>query len=367
MRILHVVPAFGLGGMERIICALINNTLTFHTHTILSLDGNRQASVWIKNGAAECIAFEKPPARRAFFQSLYRCVKNIYPEILMTYNWGATDAIWLGRLMKVHHIIHSEHGFNADEAKATNLKRDILRSLLYAMASRVIVVSHELKTLMKERYRLKEEKVVFIPNGIDTNYYSPDTSERQHVRGTLGFDDTHFVVGFAGRLDPVKNLGFLFDIFARCAQTYGQARLLIVGDGPEKSRLERLCQKEPFCGRVVLTGQQQHTLPYLRAMDVFLLTSLREQMPMTVLEAMAVGIPVVATRVGEIPYILDNGINGFIYSSETDPQAFVQSLSSLFLPLRKRDMGDAARQKIVSLFQEHQMIQQYHSLISSLP
>ena len=114
MRILHVVPTFGFGGMERILCALVNNTLKSHSHTILSLDGNIQASIWIKNETTTYVAFEKPPKRRAFFQALYHSVRKISPEILMTYNWGATDAIWLGRLMRIHKIVHSEHGFNAD-------------------------------------------------------------------------------------------------------------------------------------------------------------------------------------------------------------------------------------------------------------
>jgi len=366
MEILHVVPTFGLGGMERVIGALIKNTSKSYSHTILSLDGNIQASIWIQNGTAKYTAFNKPPTRRTFFLALYRSMRKISPEILMTYNWGATDAIWLGRLMKIRKIVHSEHGFNADEAGTTDIKRDILRSLLYTMASRVIVVSHELKKLMKERYRLKAGKIVFIPNGIDTTYYSPNVQERQRIRKTLGFNEAHFVIGFSGRLDPVKNLKFLFDIFANWARTYNHARLLIVGDGPEKPYLEHLSQQEPFCGRVVFTGQQQDTLPYLRAIDVFLLTSLREQMPMTVLEAMSVGVPVVATKVGEMPYILDDGVNGFIYSCETAPQAFAPSFSVLLSPTRKRDMGDAARRKIVSLFQEHFMVKQYQDLLLSL-
>jgi L-malate glycosyltransferase len=101
-------------------------------------------------------------------------------------------------------------------------------------------------------------------------------------------------------------------------------------------------------------------------MDVFLLTSLREQMPMTVLEAMAMAIPVVATNVGEIPHIIDDGINGFVLDVDASIETFVQSLLTLLSPARRRSIGDAARQKIASHFREQTMVQRYKAAIQGL-
>jgi glycosyltransferase involved in cell wall biosynthesis len=143
-------------------------------------------------------------------------------------------------------------------------------------------------------------------------------------------------------------------------------RLLIVGDGPEKQRLETLCHQQGLQHAVVFTGQQDHVLPYLRAMDVFLLTSLREQMPMTILEAMAVGVPVVATRVGEVPHIVDDGINGFVRRLDDPVEAFVQPFVSLLSPARRQRMGEAARQKIIDSFQQQTMVQQYKDAIAGI-
>jgi glycosyltransferase involved in cell wall biosynthesis len=288
------------------------------------------------------------------------------PDLLMTYNWGATDAIWLGRLIGIPHIIHSEHGFNVDEGRVTLWKRDMIRCLVYRMASKVIVVSHELQALLQRRYLLTTERVLRLPNGIDTSYYAPDPEERQRVRKRLGFTEANTVVGFSGRLDPIKNLDFLLKIFSSCIHANPHLRLLIVGDGPEKQRLETLCHQQGLQHAVVLTGQQDNALPYLRAMDVFLLTSLREQMPMTILEAMAVGVPVVATRVGEVPHIVDDGINGFVRHLDDPVEAFVQPFVSLLSPAHRQRMGEAARQKIIDSFQQQTMVQQYKDAIAGI-
>lgn len=366
MKILHVVPSFGLGGLEKVVCTLINNTLDCYTHEILTLDKHISASKWIKDKKVPFVDFEKPNERGQFFRTLYCALQKTKPDLLMTYNWGATDAIWLGRFSGIRHIIHNEHGFNVDERRVTHWKRDVVRFLVYRLASRLIVVSRELETLLQQRYLLRAGHITRIPNGIDAARYSPDFTERERMRRMLGFEDNDVVVGFSGRLDPIKNLDLLLDIFAYCAQGHPRLRLLIVGDGPEKKRLEALYEEKIICSHIIFTGQQENVLPYLRAMDVFLLTSLREQMPMTVLEAMAVGIPVVATKVGEIPYIVDDGINGFVLDVNASIEAFVQSLFSLLPKTRRRSMGEAARQKVVENFQEQSMVRQYKALIQEL-
>ena len=109
--------------------------------------------------------------RRRFSLALASALRHVRPDLLMTYNWGATDAIWLGRLAGIQHIIHSEHGFNVDEGRATLWKRDMIRLLVYRLASKVIVVSRELQTLLQREYLLTADRVVRLSNGIDTSYY----------------------------------------------------------------------------------------------------------------------------------------------------------------------------------------------------
>jgi glycosyltransferase involved in cell wall biosynthesis len=363
MRVLHIVPSFGFGGMEKIICAVIEGTANRHEHIVLPLDGCSRAAAWIPHVNVQLLQFAKSTSRHYFFQSLHTMVRTVRPHLLMTYNWGATDAIWLGRLAGIRHILHNEHGFNIEEGVTTVWKRDCIRFLVYRLSSRVIVVSHELQEMLRQRFLLSENKIQRIPNGIDTSYYSPDIGERQRVRKSLGFMDSDCVLGFSGRLDPVKNLDLLLNIFCKCRPHETPFRLLIVGDGPERQRLEAYCREKNFHQYVVFTGQQEQVLPYLRAMDVFLLTSLREQMPLTVLEAMAVGLPVISTRVGEVPYIIDEGEDGFIRDRKPLAEAFEQPLRSLLDSSRQRAMGLAARKKVLTRFQQNMMVKQYAQVI----
>lgn len=365
MRILHVVPSFGLGGMEKIISAIIESTADHYEHSVLSLDGCADAAVWIKHNT-QFLKFERPPSRRLFFGSLFKALRLSDPDLLMTYNWGATDAIWLGRLAGIRTIVHSEHGFNVEEGTTTLWIRDFIRFFVYRLSSKVIVVSHELQERLRRRFLIREDKVRRISNGVDTFYYSPDEVERQRVRKSLGFTDLDFVLGFSGRLDPVKNLNLLLDIFAACKPHETPVRLLIVGDGPEGQRLKSRCHDEKIHPFVVFAGQQQQVLPYLRAMDVFVLTSLREQMPLTVLEAMAVGIPIVATGVGEIPYMIDDGKDGFVRDPNAPVDAFVEPLRSLFCPSQRKRMANAARQKALDRLTHQAMLRDYMSLIDEV-
>ena len=366
MRILHVVPSFGLGGMEKIICAVINNTSDCYTHTILALDQLTDARKWLKEKTIAFVDFKKPNGRRQFFTDLYRVLQKAMPDLLMTYNWGATDAVWLARAAGIRRVVHNEHGFNVDELKTTNWQRDAVRSLVYRLASQVIVVSRELETLLQRKYLLKASQVTRIPNGIDAAYYSPDSTDRNRTRERLGFSEPDMVIGFSGRLDPVKNLDRLADVFAGCLRQQSRLWLLIVGDGSERKRLESLCREKRIHDHIVFTGQQENVISYLRAMDVFLLTSLREQMPMTVLEAMAVGIPVVATKVGEIPYLIDHGIDGFILDVDAPIGVYVRLLLTLLSRRDRVRVGEAARQKIVDRFEEIAMVQQYNSVIQAM-
>ena len=363
IRVLHLLPSFGLGGMEKIVCAVLNSTPENLLHQVITLDGSTDAWNWIDNNTVTLVDFDKPKGRARFFYCLYRLLRKIEPDILMTYNWGGTDGVWLGRLAGIKCIIHNEHGFGIEEASATDRRRDAIRFLVYRLANRVIVVSTELKNLLKRRYLINVARVSHIPNGVDCGRYAPDCSQRESVRKGLGIDNTSFVVGFSGRLDAVKNLDHLIHVFAQFALQRPEARLLIVVDGPEKDRIVALCKSGVLRRHTLFVGAQLDVVPYLRAMDVFILTSLREQMPMTVLEAMAVGIPVIATSVGEIPYIIENGINGFIVPQTESADAYVKPLLKLLdRDLRDR-VGSAARSKIVADFSTSRMIRQYHSVI----
>lgn len=363
MRILHVVPSFGFGGMEKIICAVINSSDYRDSHGVLVLDGAARAQDWISNSGVSIIRCKKHKSRRIFFMSLLRVLRETQPDLLMSYNWGAIDAVWLGRLAGISSIVHHEHGFNVEESISTEWHRDVSRFILYRLASKVVVVSHEMESMLESRFRIPKRKIKRIPNGIDTSLYAFDEAERKQVRNSLGYKGTDFVIGFSGRLDAVKNLDLLSEIFRRCNPHCSPFRLLIVGDGPERSRLEALAKSTGIEKYVTFVGARTEVLPYLRAMDAFLLTSVREQMPLTVLEAMAVGLPVISTRVGELPYMIEEGVSGFLRDANTPPEEFVELLRSLQCPSVHGRFGKAARSRASERFQIKTMLVHYSDLI----
>src|ERR1041384_3016979 len=159
MKILHAVPSFGLGGMEKVICSIINATADKYDHELLSLDNTREAIKWTKVQNVKLIDFYKSSIRYIFFKSLYKIIKARKPHVLMTYNWGSTDAIWLGRLAGVTKIIHKYHEFNIDEAITLSAKRSLVRFFVYPMASKTIVVSNELLSIMKDKFYLNPTKL----------------------------------------------------------------------------------------------------------------------------------------------------------------------------------------------------------------
>ena len=176
----------------------------------------------------------------------------------------------------------------------------MFRFMVYRMVSALVTVSSNLKRSIQKKYWLPDKHIHMIPNGIDTGYYSPDSSVRRQTRQALNLKEEDFVIVFSGRLDPVKNFELMLAVFELCHRQDRKVKLLIVGDGPERQKIEQIRMQRKLHTGLMMVGQKLEVLPYLRAGDVFLLTSLTEQMPLTILEAMSVGLPVVASNVGEI-------------------------------------------------------------------
>lgn len=366
MKLLHVVPSFGLGGMERVLCSVINALPGSCQQGVLSLNGEQSASRWIQQANLTLLPFVRPEGNARFFQALFSSLKQWAPDVLMTYNWGATDAIWLGRLSGIQTILHSEHGFNVDEAASTQWKRNAIRFLVYRLATRLIVVSQDLKHMMETQLGIHANRVLFIPNGIDTNYYAPHVYDREKMRDELGLRTTDFAIGYSGRLDPVKNFPFMMDMFKQCVQEDSNCKLVLIGDGPEKSFIEQFSQEHGLQQHLICVGKKDQVLPYLQALDVFTLTSFREQMPMSMLEAMAVGIPVVAAAVGEIPAILEEQEAGLVFETSQGVDPFSQGVLSMRSVEVRQRRGQAARDLVVTRFQEPVMLRNYLDVFNTV-
>jgi 1,2-diacylglycerol 3-alpha-glucosyltransferase len=181
-----------------------------------------------------------------------------------------------------------------------------------------------------------------VPNGIDLAPFRQPLDP--HQRTELGFSDEDVLFFYVGRLGPEKNLAFLLHVFAAVVQTYQRVGLVLVGDGPDRENLLSIIQREKMENHVHLIGQIPYVeLPrYLAVADAFVTASVTEVHPLTLIEAMAAGVPILGIRSPGVGDIVQNGRNGFLCPSE-DPLIFTAMLMRLALDSEQRRlMGEAA-------------------------
>lgn len=239
-----------------------------------------------------------------------------------------------------------------------------LNRMLTPITDRFIGVAEPHGRYLIEQEGFPPAKVNVIPNGVDCDRFHPSV-DGSSIRRELGISTRTPVAGIVAALRPEKNHALLLDAFAAVRQSVPDAALLIVGDGPERPALEAQIARLGLADSVHLLGTRSDIPQLLAAMDVFVLTSRMEANPVSILEAMATGKPVVAPRVGSIPQSVIDGETGYL-SEPNDPQTTADRLVELFLhPARARAFGAAGRQLVESRWSLEAMVEGYQSLIES--
>ena len=267
--------------------------------------------------------------------------------------------------------MHHEDGFNADEAKAQKRRRVLARRLFLRRAKKIVVPSQRLATIAKESWGVSAQKLEPVPNGIDLERFVP-RSGPSVVRGTLGIPADALVIGSVGHLRAVKN-------FARCIEACAsiplealggrELHLLLVGDGPERPKLEELA-RESFAsgGRVHFAGHRVDLVPWYHAMDVFALSSDSEQHPIALIEAMACGLAVAATDVGDVRLVLpEEQAQHLVALGEGDARALGRSLGELCSDRARRErLGARNRIRAGERYSFASMLERYARLYAEL-
>jgi glycosyltransferase involved in cell wall biosynthesis len=280
-RALHVFPTFALGGAQRRLLALAEH-MPGWSHQVLSIDGDLTAAA-----GASAIVAEPLPLRSTPFVSTQnlrkiRTVLTRDADLLCTYNWGSIEAVIANRLGPQLPHLHFEDGFGPDEAGGTKMQRDLARRLALK-ASHIVVPSRALRDIAAGRWRIPNRRLHHLPNGVDTTRFSPSPATDEKT------------VGWVGAFRSEKNVGRLV---SAVAALHDRPKLMLVGEGPCRSSIMRACTDAGM--DVDMPGGVADPAMYYRRFSVFALTSDTEQMPLTILEAMASGLPVVATDVGDI-------------------------------------------------------------------
>lgn len=323
-RLVHVFPAFATGGPE-VRTALLINALTEFAHTIVSLNGDTSGKCRLDPSASVMFAPATPPRNTMWLWELgwALCAEN--PNLLVTYGWGGTDAIFAARLAGLCPTLHVEDGFLPDEAVAQKQARRLVRCVAFRLAAALVVPSRSLEHIATSSWRVPARRVHYVPNGVDTDRFSPPLGDgRQQARARLGSRAEELVVGTVGMLRPDKNHARLLRAFASIRSDVA-VRLAIIGDGPCRAELEALARDLGVADRVTFAGAIVDPAWCYKGFDLFALSSDTEQMPLSVLEAMASGLAVVSTDVGDVAAMIAPPVGGGV-TALSDEGAFRSQL-----------------------------------------
>jgi glycosyltransferase involved in cell wall biosynthesis len=310
-HLLHVFSTFVAAGPQVRTVQLIAAFADAYRHTIVAMDGRTQARELLDSSCE--VRFLPAPPKAGSLRTALRLrtlLREEKPDLLLSYNFGAIDALLAARLHGAVPCVHHEDGFGPDEALTFKRRREWMRRWLLPRTKKLVVISETLRKIALERWNETPLHVRFIPNGIDIEAHSARDGNAQ-LRSELGIPAQCTLVGAVGHLRAEKNLPRLLTAIARSLQ-HADVHLLVLGDGPMRAELEQQAAHEPLLGRVHFVGHVVDPRPYYRAMDVFALSSDTEQMPLALLEAMATQLPVVATNVGDVVAMLPGEQAAFV-------------------------------------------------------
>jgi len=346
--LLSVFPSFRVGGAQMRFAAVANRFGARYRHLIVSLDGVDSARGRLAPGLE--IAFPPPPGGRATLAALRRTLRALRPDVLITHNWGSMD--WaIANLPGLVRHIHIEDGFGPEERDRQFRRRVLTRSVVLRRST-VVLPSRTLLRIAADAWRLPSRRLRYVPNGVDLARFAAPMAAAIPGREP--------VVGTVAALRPEKALGRLLHAF-HAASAAVPARPVIVGDGPERPRLEHLAAALGVAPRVHFTGHVADPAPLYAGFDVFALSSDTEQMPLSLVEAMAAGLAVASTDVGDVRHMLAAENARFVGPRE--PGALAEALRALLAAPRLRaEIGAANRDKARRDYDQERMFAAYAAL-----
>lgn len=316
--VLHVFATFGAGGPQIRACQLIAHLGPDLRHVIVAMDGRTEAAAQLPRDAA--VEFATPPPRGGFVAAVrtWRALlRALSPHLVLTYNWGAIEAAFAARSLRLP-LVHHEDGFLPDEAERRHLRRTWMRRFALRGVP-VVVPSRVLQGIARREWWVADRRLHLLPNGVDLRRFRP-----HRPPGRLPL-----VIGTVGGLRPEKDHATLLRALVRCRE----ARAVIVGGGALDAELRQLATSLGVAERVEFAGPVADTSSWYAKFDVFVLSSRTEQMPIALLEAMACGLPVVATEVGDVRTILPEFAQAFVVPRQS-PDALATALQTV--------LGDAS-------------------------
>jgi sugar transferase (PEP-CTERM/EpsH1 system associated) len=366
--VMHVIHHLYVGGLENGLVNLINQMPADKVrHLVVCVEDFSDFRLRIRRDDVEVIALRRSQIGAfAMQRKIFSLCRSLRPAVLHSRNLSGLDALLPAWLAGVPFRLHGEHGFDVDNLDGRNKKHQLLRRLHSPLVHRYITVSRHLRELLVRRMGIAANRITQIYNGVDTDRFKPRTNidlsrlpQRLRIEGLV-------LVGTVGRLQPVKDQALLLRAFADALEQKPDlrthARLAIVGDGPLAAPLQALAQQLGIADLVWFSGAVDDVPAVLGLFDLFVLPSISEGISNTILEAMAMGLPVLATRVGGNIELVEEGRGGQLFAS--GDQAQLSRLLQQYLgdADMRAAQGVAARARAVQDFSLTAMVAAYQGV-----
>lgn len=363
-RILHLHSGFNLGGKEARAVRLMNLWGGRAQHSIVSANHDAMGARAAISADVPCdFPMEAAPSLHGLpgwrrYRQWARTMCDF--DLVLTYNWGAMDAVMAHRIfspfMRLPPLIHHEDGFNEDEAERLNPKRNLFRRLALGSAHALVVPSRRLRHIARTLWHQPEPRIHLIFNGIDVEAYA----QPPLPTAIPGFErrSGRVVVGTLAGLRAVKNLPRLVRALAPLKE---KVQLVIVGEGPEREAVSAQAEAVGL-SELHMPGFLPDPSRYIGLFDIFALSSDSEQFPISLVEAMAAGLPVVSTDVGDVAAMIAEGNKPFVVPRDDEAAmtaAFVRLTGD---PELRRSIGASNRGKAVEAYREADMVTRYARL-----
>jgi L-malate glycosyltransferase len=372
MRVCHFASGDLWAGAEVQVAMLLGALKQFRDLDLsaLLLNSGRLADELALQGIPVTVLEESCLGIVQLLRAVTRHLEAIRPHILHSHGYkGHILGALAGRLSHKPLTVQTYHGLKENLAGWAGLKMSLYDGVNAALArvtaDGMVGVSSEITSTLEERYPSADVRC--IRNGIDLTRVVP-TAERSAMRARLAIAPDTFVVGTVGRLMPIKGLGYLIEAFAQFRRQQGsqEGKLVIVGDGPLRAELERCAESHRLSSDVIFLGTRTDVYDLMGTLDVFVLSSLHEGVPMVVLEAMALGIPIVASHVGGIPEVLENCKEAVLIPAK-DPGALAKALGLIAgSPELRIQLVRAARGRVETQFSIQSSAVKMHEMYGSL-
>jgi glycosyltransferase involved in cell wall biosynthesis len=357
VRVMHVVLALRPGGTERLVVEMARRAPRWIEPSVACLDeAGEWAAILEERGIPVTTLGRRPGFHPGLGGRLAQLAHARDAHVLHCHQYTPFVYGALAKLARPRtRLVFTEHGRLADAPPSS--RRRLANAILGRVPGRFFAVSAELRAFL-EAEGFPRGRVEVLPNGIDLGP-PPSAEGRARARHALGVDEDAILLGTAARLDPVKDLRVLVAAVARLRVARAPIRLVILGEGPERASLEREIAAHDLGAAVLLAGHRPDVRDLLPGFDIYVNSSTYEGVSLTILEAMAAALPVVATAVGGNPEVVEDGRTGLLVPPR-DAARLASALGALIAdPARRRSLGEAGRKRAEERFAFERMMSMY--------